>query len=147
MLKEQAGISIELPPQANGIYLEHQIREIIREVDQSLNRSSLDQFTGSFINALWKTLNDVIHHLERLPEGVFKDMIEVIGGLREARSELRLASFLFDVEEINPVHRLIMRNRAMLRGRQRMQKTLLVWPGDAPRGQDDHMPVGKTLRV
>ncbi|HEX5943528.1 MAG TPA: hypothetical protein VFY66_14690 [Anaerolineales bacterium] len=147
MLKEQAGISIELPPQANGTYLEHQSCETIREVYQSLYRSSLDQFTYPFINALWNTLNDVIHHLERLPEAVFKEMIEVIDGLREARSELRLASFLFDVEEINPIHRLLMRNRAMMRGKQRMQKILLVWPGSASRGQDDHIRVGKTPRV
>ena len=126
MLKEQAGNSIELRPRTNRRYLEHQSCEIIREVYQSLYRSSLNKFTYSFIKSLWNTLNDVIHQLEQLPESVFKEMIEAIGGLSEARSELRLASFLFDVEEINPVHRLIMRNRAVLRATKILQRMLLV---------------------
>ena len=130
MLKEQAGNSIELQPRTNRRYLEHQSFEIIREVYQGLYRSSLDKFKYPFIKSLWNTLNDVIHHLEQLPEAVFKEMIEAIDGLSEARSELRLASFLFDVEEINPVHRLIMRNRAVLRATKILQRMLLVWPVD-----------------
>ena len=131
MLKEQSGNSIELSPRTNRRYLEHQSCEIIREAYLSLSRSSLDKFTYSFLNSPWNTLNDVIHHLERLPEAVFKEMIEVIEGLSEARSELRLASFLFAVEEINPVHRLIMRNRAVVRSTKILQRMLLVWPVDA----------------
>jgi hypothetical protein len=130
MLKEQAGNSIELPSRKSGRYLEHQSCESIREVYQSLYRSGLDKFTYSFIKSLRNILNDVIHHLERLPEPVFKAMIEVIDGLMEARSELRLANFLFDVEEINPVHCLIMRNRAALRATKILQRLLLVWPVD-----------------
>lgn len=130
MLKEQAGNSNELLSRTNRRYLEHQSYEIIREVYQSLYRSGLDKFTYSFIKSLWNTLNDVIHHLEQLPEAVFKEMIEAIDGLSDSRSELRLASFLFDVEEINPVHRLIMRNRSVLRSTKILQRMLLVWPVD-----------------
>jgi hypothetical protein len=72
----------------------------------------------------------VIHHLERLPEAAFRNMIEVIDGLSEARNELRLSRFLFDLEEIHPVHRLLMRNRAVLRGKRIVRKMLLVWPAD-----------------
>ena len=147
MLKEQAGNSIELPSQANRKYLDHQSCEMIREVYQNLYRSNPDKFTYSFIHSLWKSLNDVIHHLERLPEAAFKELIEVIVDLREARNELRLACFLFDVEEINPLHRLIMRNRAVMRGKHRVQKSLLVWPGGASRGMGDLLLVGKSPRV
>jgi hypothetical protein len=130
MLQEQAGNAIERPYQANGKYLEHQSCENAREVYQILQSSSLDQFTYSLIDSLWHTLTGVVHHLERLPEAKFKELIEVIDRLAEARSELRLARFLFEVEEINPVHRLIMRNKAVLRGRNILQKMLLVWPAD-----------------
>ena len=147
MLKEQAGTSIELPSQANRTYLDHQSCEIIREVYQRLYWSNPDKFTYSFINSLWNTLNGVIHHLERLPEAAFKELIEVIADLREARNELRLACFLFDVEEINPLYRLIMRNRAVMRGKHRMQKSLHVWPGGASQGMDDLLEVGKSRRV
>ena len=128
MLKEQAGNSIELPSQANRKYLEHQSCEMIRAACQTLQTSSLDKFTYAFIDSLWNNLTDVTHQLGRLPEDVFKEMMEVIEGLAEARNELRLARFLFDVEEINPVHRLIMRNRALLRGTHLLHKILLVWP-------------------
>jgi hypothetical protein len=137
MLKEQAGNSIELPFQANRKYLDHQSCEIIREVYQNLYSSNPDKFTYSFINSLGNRLNGVIHHLERLPEAAFKALIEVIDDLREARNELRLACFLFEVEEIDPLHRLIMRNRAVMRGKHWMQKGMLVWPGGASRGMDD----------
>jgi hypothetical protein len=36
------------------------------------------------------------------------------------------------VEEINPVHRLIMRNRAVLRNEKILHKVLQVWPLQAP---------------
>ena len=130
MLQRQAGNSIELPFQANREYREQQNCEIVREVYQILETSSLDKFTYPMIHSLWNTLNDIIHHLERLPEAVFREMIEVIDGLREARNELRLSCFLFDVEEISPLHRLIMRNRAVRRGNQQVQKMLLVWPAN-----------------
>ena len=130
MLKEKAGNSIELPSQANRKYLEHQSCQIIREVHQTLQPSSLEKFSFSLIQSLWSRLSDVIHHLDQLPEPAFGEMIEVIDGVRESRNELRLALFLFDVEEINPLHRFVMRNRAVMRGEQILQKMLMVWPVD-----------------
>ena len=147
MLQSQAGNSIELPSQANREYREQQYCEIVREVYQILETSSLDKFTYPMIHSLWNTLSDVIHQLERLYEAAFKEMIEVIEGLSEARNELRLSCFLFDVEEINPLHRLIMRNRAVRRGKQQLQKMLLVWPASPSRWQDDNTLVGKTPRA
>ena len=128
MLKEKAGNSIELPSQANRKYLEHQSCQIIGDVHQTLQTSGLEKFSFSLIQSLRDRLSDVVHHLDRLPEPAFREMMEVIDGVREARDELRLALFLFDVEEIDPLHRFVMRSRALVRGKQILQKTLLVWP-------------------
>ena len=125
MLKERAGT----PEERNDRYLEHQRCEIVREIYQTLHTASLDKFTSSWIESLWDHLNTIVHELERLPETVFKEMVEVIDRLSEARNELRLARYLFDVEEINPVYRLILRNRAVLRGRDILHRTLRSWPG------------------
>ena len=118
MLKEQADKSVEFLHSANSKYLEHQHCEVVREVSESLHTSSLDKFTFSFIDSSWNDLNAVVYDLDHLPEATFKEMIEVIDGLSEARNELRLARFLFDVEEIPPVYCLVMRNRAVLRGKR-----------------------------
>jgi hypothetical protein len=114
--------------QANGNTLEHQYCEIVREVYQTIHTSGLYKFTFAWIDSLWQDVESVIHILDRLPEPEFKALLEVIVYLSEARNELRLARFLFDVEEINPVHRLIMRNRAVLRCEKILHKVLRVWP-------------------
>lgn len=128
MLKEQADKSVEFLHSANSKYLEHQHCEVVREVSESLHTSSLDKFTFSFIDSSWNDLNAVVYDLDHLPEATFKEMIEVIDGLSEARNELRLARFLFDVEEIPPVYCLVMRNRAVLRGKRILHQVLQVWP-------------------
>jgi hypothetical protein len=129
MLNKQAGNSVELPrKQANTKYLDHQHFEIAREVYQTIHRSGLDKFTFSLIDSLWNDLNVVVHELNHLPDDVFKELMELIEGLTEARNELRLARFLFDVEEINAVYRLVMRNKAVLRGKHILHKILTVWP-------------------
>ena len=124
MLKEQAGT----PEERNGQYLEHQHCEIVREIEQTLHTAGLDKFTYSWIESFKEELHDIVHQLKCLPEEAFKEMIEVIDGLSEARNELRLARFLFEVEEINPVYRLILRNRAVLRGRDILSRTVRFWP-------------------
>jgi hypothetical protein len=113
---------------AKRIYLGYPYCEIIRAVYQTISQCSLDKFTYSLIDSLWNDLNAVVYDLEHLPEASFKELIAVIGGLTQARNDLRLARFLFDVEEINPVYCLIMRNRAVLRGQDVLCKVLLVWP-------------------
>lgn len=123
MRKEQAGSH-----DANRMHEEHKHCERVGTIHQAIHTSGLDKFTYSRVHSLWKDLNDILHTLERSPEEAFRELIEVIDGLREARDELRLARFLFDVEEINPVHRLIMRNRAISRGKARLYKVLRVWP-------------------
>ena len=128
MLKERAGSSIELLSQANRKYLEHQSCQIIGEVHQTLQTSGLEKFSFSLIQSLWDRLNDVFRHIDQLPEPAFVEMIEVVNGVRESRNELQLALFLFDVEEINPLHRFVMRNRAVVRGKLILQRILLVWP-------------------
>jgi len=129
MLKKQAGNSVELPhKQANTKVLEHQYCEIAREVYQTIHTSGLDKFTFSLIDSLWNDLNATLRDLEFLPEAAFKGLMEVIEGLTEARNELRLARFLFSVEEINAVYRLVMRNRAVLRSEHILHRVLTVWP-------------------
>ena len=119
---------MELPSkQANTKYLEHHHCEIAREVYQTIHRSGLDKFTFSLIDSLWNGLNVVVHELNHLPDEVFKELLGVIDGLTEARNELRLARFLFDVEEINAVYGLVMRNKAVLRGKHILHKILIVW--------------------
>lgn len=132
MLKRQADHSVEVVPQADGKYLEQGHCNLVREIYETLQTSSLDKYTYSWMDSLRDQLNDVVHELEHLPEAEFKELIEVIDDLGEARDELRLALFLFDVEEINPVYRLILRNRAVLRGRDILYKTLRVWPVESP---------------
>lgn len=128
MLKKQAGNLVGLPHQAKRIYVEYPYCEIVRAVYQTIHKCSLGKFTFSLIDSLWNDLNAVVYDLEHLPEESFKELIRVIGGLTQARNDLRLARFLFDVEEINPVYRLIMRNRAVLRGQDILRKVLLAWP-------------------
>jgi hypothetical protein len=128
MLKKQAGNSAELPYQANTKCLEHQHCETARQVYQIIHTSGLNQFTYPLIDSWWKDLNAIVFHLEHLPEEAFNEFMAVIEGLGEARNELRHALFLFDVEEINSVHRLVMRNRAVLRGDSILQKILMIWP-------------------
>ena len=130
MLKERAGHSAELSHPANREHMEPERCELVREVCQTLETCGLEKFTYSLITSLCIVLNDVIHELERLPETRFKELIEVIDRLVEARNELRLSRFLFEVEEINPVYRLILRNRAAMRGKHILQRMLFVWPID-----------------
>lgn len=128
MRKEQAGESVELPQQANRKYLEHKHCEIVRDVYNTLQTSGLDKFIFSLIDSVHNDLNAVLPHLDRLPEATFKELIQVIDGLAEARNELRLARFLFDAEEINPIYRLILRNKAILRSKDILHKVIRVWP-------------------
>jgi len=128
MLEQEADNVTKQSHQMKKTYLEHPCFEMIRDVQQTMGRSSLSEFTLSRIDSLWQDLNAVVQSRERLPEESFKALIEVIVGLRAARNELRLARFLFDVAEINPVYRLVMRNRAVLRGQEILRQVLLVWP-------------------
>lgn len=129
MLKEQAGDPVDLLHKSvNEEYLENQSCGIVREVYWTIHTSSLEKFTFFLIDSLWNDLNTVVLELECLPEETFKELMEVVEVLTEARNELRLARFLFDVEEINAVYRLIMRNRAVLRGEQILYKVIKIWP-------------------
>src|SRR5690349_12428908 len=105
MLKEQTGETVGSPDeQANTKVLERHYCEIAREVYQAIHTSGLDKFTFSLIDSLWNDLMLIIYELERLPRSEFNDLLEVSGGLSEAANELRLARFLFEVEEINAVY-------------------------------------------
>jgi hypothetical protein len=132
MLKRPAGDSVKLPQPANGKYLEHQHCEIVRGAYRTIHTSGLDKFIFSWVDSLYKDLNTVLQELDRLPEDSFKELIESMDHLSEARNELRLARFLFGVEEINSVHRLIMRNRAVLRSKTILHRAIQVWPVQHP---------------
>lgn len=128
MLKEQAGHSVDRPDPSTTKHLERQSCEAVKALYQTIHTSGLHKFTFSWVDSLWNELSAVIVELDRLPDPSFRELMGVIRGLSEARDELRLARFLFDVEEIDPIYRLIMRNRAVLRGEIILQKTLQVWP-------------------
>ena len=132
MLKEQAGAALNMSKRADGKYpVLRQHCESVREVQQTIHTSSVDKFTFAWIDSLWRDVLVVLQDLERLPETAFVEMMEVIEGLRAAGNELRLARFLFHVEEIDPVHQLLMRNRAVLRSAKILEKMLRVWPRNA----------------
>ena len=129
MLKERAGQTVNVSHRANGQYPElRQHSEALKDVYQSIHDSGLYKFTFARVDSLWNGLCAILYDLEQMPEEAFIEMMEVIEGLRTACNELRLARFLFDVEEINPVHRLVMRNRAVLRSEGILEKILHVWP-------------------
>lgn len=123
MFKDQAGFH---PTDRN--YLDDQYCEVARDVYQTIHAAGLDKFTFSWIDTLWNDLTALVYELEHLPETGLKELMEVIEALTEARNELRLARFLFDVEEINPLYRLVMRNRAVLRSEGPLHKAIKVWP-------------------
>jgi hypothetical protein len=128
MLKKLPRNSSQLQRKADPNYLEYEHRELASQVYQTIDRSGLDKFTFSFIDSLWSNLNAVVRHLDRLPEDEFREFFAIIEGLMEAQNELRLARFLFEVEEINAIYRLVLRNRAVLRGKQVLYKVLRFWP-------------------
>lgn len=128
MLEKQAGDVVELLPQASEEYLQHPYYEITRDVYQTIHRSGLYKFTVSWIDSLWNDLSAVVYELEHVSEEIVHESLEVIERLTEAQNELRLARFLFEVEEINPLYRLIMRNRAILRSEYILHKVLQIWP-------------------
>ena len=131
MLRQQAGNSMERRSRTNGKHLEPSSFQSVSEAQTVLQTAGLEVFTVSFIASLWSKLEEVIQSLDNLPESKFRKLVEVIDGLREVRNGLQLACYLFDVEEIPPLYRLILRNRAVLRSRQKLEKILPVWPSGA----------------
>ena len=129
MFNQPPGHFAELPHPVKRDYLEHLHRELVRDMYQAIDQSSLDRFTFSFVDSLWNDLNVVVQYLDRLPEPEFRELTEIVQGLMDARNELRLARFLFDVEDITAIYRLVMRNKAVLRARDRLHRVLQVWPG------------------
>lgn len=127
MLKRQAGKSAEQSQEGTQV-LEHQHCERVKQIHYILHTSGLEKYTSMFIDSLYGESTAILYELEVQPEDTFKALMEVIDGLRAARNELRHARFLFDIQEINPVHRLVMRNRAALRGKDVLQKVIQVWP-------------------
>ena len=109
-------------------YLEQTLCDFIRNVYQSIHTSKLSQFTFALIDSLWNDSDAVLFELTHGPSATCKELSQVIEGLTEARNELRLARFLFEVEEIQPLYRLIMRNKAVSRAEGILQRVLRAWP-------------------
>src|SRR5690349_12728477 len=98
---------IELPPREMPMYPTDQAessRDLAMQVCQSIERSSLLEFTSSRVEELLDVLHDIIQQLDQLPDHAFRDLMQVILAMRDVRNELRLARFLFDVEERSEEH-------------------------------------------
>ena len=95
---------------------EHQIYEAVRVVYQTIHTSGLYKFTSTWVESRWMELDSALYEMELLSPKMDRPLLETIETLTEARNELRLARFLFDVPEIDPLYCLVMRNRAVLRG-------------------------------
>jgi len=117
-----------VPFTPNDTYREPQAWEIVRQAYETIHTSGLFQFTFAWVEALYADLEAVRYELEHLSVDVYKELLEVAERVEAARNELRLARFLFDVEEINPLHRLIMRNRAVLRCECLLSGLVSGWP-------------------
>jgi hypothetical protein len=127
MLKRQAGKSVEQSPQGTQ-RLEHPYCERVRHLYDILHASGIETYTYTFIDSWYLEATVILYELEDQTESTFKALIEVIISLREARNELRHARFLFDVEEVNAVYRLILRNRAVLKSKEILLRIILGWP-------------------
>ena len=119
-----------LPISPDGSVLEHELWEIVRADYHMMQASTLNKFTSSWIDSLLDHWSAILYDLERLPEEQFKQFIETIGRLASGRDELRLARFLFALEEVDPVRRLVMRNKAILRAKRILRQALSAWPPD-----------------
>lgn len=128
MFTRPEGKSIERQTQTNGNVLEPQYCESTSKLYQTIHASGLNRFTHSLLDSWWDQLSVVVYSLEGLPGESLKEMMVVVGGLRAARNELRDACFLFDVGEIHPVHRLILRNRSVIRGKEILWRVIQSWP-------------------
>lgn len=127
MLNRQAGKSVEQSPQGTQL-LERPYCERVRQLYQILHTSGLETYSYTFIDSWYREATVILYELEDQTESTFKALIEVIMSLREARNELRHARFLFDVEDVNPVHCLILRNRAVLKSKEILLRIILGWP-------------------
>ena len=116
---------------ADRIVIERPYCELARDVYQAIDGARWDRFTFSFIDSAYHHLDAIAYELERLPEREFREMIEVLDHLTEARNELRLARFLFEVEEIDAVYRLIIRHKAVLSAKFILHRALRVWPSSS----------------
>lgn len=106
---------------------ERQIYEAVRVVYQTIHTSGLYKFTSTWVESRWMELDSALYEMEHLPLTIRRPLLDVMEGLREARNELRLARFLFDVPEIDPLYCLVMRNRAVLRGEVALCKLVMAW--------------------
>jgi hypothetical protein len=101
---------------ANDQVLETEGWEVVRQTYQTLRTSSLFQFTLARVEGLYRDLEAALYQMEHGSAEVSPRFLKIAESLQKARNELRLALFLFDVPEIDPLYRLVMRNRALLRG-------------------------------
>ena len=111
-----------------GNDLENRLCERVWEIYQTLDASAVSTFTPSRIESWWQDLSTIAYTLTNLPEPVIKDFLLVIERLHQARNELRHARFVFDVEEIPSLYRLLLRNRAVLEAKELLRTVVHNWP-------------------
>jgi hypothetical protein len=90
--------------------------------------------TASFLEGLHNDLDAIIEHLTPLTDPDELESPAIIDGLIIARNKLDFALALFDIEEVDPLYRLVIRNKVVPRVRILLGDVLQCWPGVIPYG-------------
>ena len=107
--------------------LEQLYREITSDIYQSLKLMNPWSFDRTFVCVAWEDLNAVIDGL--LPHMMDDEdtFVRIVDGLKAVRKELCFADSLFDVEQVDPLYRLVIRNKSALRLRYILDTILQSW--------------------
>jgi len=112
---------------ASDTELEHIYLEMIREIYQVVRTANPWRFNQTFISSMLEDLSSVIGGLNSLAGSNDHAFFSLVNDLKSARAELRVTHALFDVEEISPIHRLMIRNKTTLKFRELLQSALQDW--------------------
>lgn len=99
--------------------------------------------TASFLERLCNELDSIITRLIPLKDPNKLESPAFFDGLLIARNKLRFALALFGMEEVDPLYRLIIRNKVIFKVRMLLGDVLQCWPGVAGQGAYATDPLGQ----
>lgn len=101
---------------------------------QTLAAAEVGMLTASFLQGLYNDLDSIIERLIPLKDPNELESPAILDGLIIARNKLDFALALFDIEDVDPLYRLVIRNKVIPKVRSLLEDVLLCWPGaEAPR--------------